>query len=338
MIPSFNMCCSYQTIIILLLPNRNLDYLMGIKFQDINDPCDCGSGLKTKDCHLKPSLPNEFFTVRVTKPSEDYFEEFVNGQWRRIPGRVMMNVSCSNQVYEDIIKLLEPLRKVEHIEPIRLERFATIVHELNLDTNHDATISWNNRINKLQHKLSSLKYHMEIYTEHEKNFQEKCKREYTDSIVELEEVDPVYYNETESFLFQTKSILDILSQIIGIAFKLTGVVTYANDGDDLIDKLGKTASYRDKPIKKKEMISIIDRNKNWVKDLVNMRDLITHFSDIIGFKSIIHSPTSNDNEFANIYYPSMPNKERVTTFMNHTWTKLVQLIRDVNKKIVELYA
>jgi hypothetical protein len=116
--------------------------IMGIKLHDVNQNCDCGSGLKLKDCHLKPSIPNEFFTVRITTRTSDYFAEYKNGQYRKIPGRIIMNVSVIDPkfVYEDVIDLLKELRSVKNVQAIKLERFSTIVKELHLERNQDATI------------------------------------------------------------------------------------------------------------------------------------------------------------------------------------------------------
>jgi tetrahydromethanopterin S-methyltransferase subunit F len=67
-----------------------------------------------------------------------------------------------------------------------------------------------------------------------------------------------------------------------------------------------------------------------------MRDLITYFSDLIGFKSAIHSPSSEDNEYVNIYYPSMPNLTKVTTYMNDIWSKITIYTSQVIQLIKEL--
>lgn len=313
---------------------------MVIKFQDANELCDCGSGLRLKDCHLKPILPKEFFQVRITNRTEDSFEEYVNGEWRKIPGRVMMKLSAvdAKYVYKDVIELLKPLRDISLNYTIKLERYTAIIKELNLQDNQDSIITWSNRINKIQHKLHSVKNHMKTFSEHENKFEEKCKKEYTDSILELEEIDPVYYDETESFLFQAKSALDILAQIIGISYRLSGVITYADDGKDLIDKLNKTSAFRNNIENKDKMVTLIEKNQIWIKEIVNMRDLITHFSDLIGFKSTIHSPSFEDKEYVNIYYPSMPNLTRVTTYMNEIWCKLKTFISEVAGVIKELHA
>ena len=310
---------------------------MGIKIADVNEPCHCGSGLKLIECHLKPSFPNEYFSVKITKQTEDHFVGYKDGKYEKIPGRIMMKISVINPefVYEDIINLLKPLREIKNIESIRLPRFDKIIRELHLEDNIDSTISWGNRINKLQHKLESIKYHMNSFSKHEKEDEDKCKKEYTNTIVELEKIDPVYVYETEAFLFQTKSALDIIAHIIGMSYKLTGVVTY--DGKDLIDKINKSSAFRQNEYNKKGIIEILKSNESWIKNFVNMRDLVTHYSDLIGFKSVIHSPTTENDNYANIYYPSMPNKERVTTFMNNIWINLADLINNISKVICNLH-
>jgi hypothetical protein len=156
-------------------------------------------------------------------------------------------------------------------------------------------------------------------------------------IVDLEQVDPVFVYETESFLFQTKSTLDILAQIVGVAYRLTGIVTYGDDGEKLVEKLRKSSAHRNHLEQKEEIIEIIENNENWVKKLVLMRDLITHYSDLVGFKSITHKAAFDNDEYAIVCYPSMPGGERVTTFMNNVWINLTQLINDVSRNIALLY-
>ena len=90
------------------------------------------------------------------------------------------------------------------------------------------------------------------------------------------ELDPIFTYETEAFLFQTNSFLDILGQVVGLALKLSGIVTYGDDGKDLVEKIQKTSSFRDYDYDKGLLIKIVQKNVNWISYLVNMRDLITH--------------------------------------------------------------
>jgi hypothetical protein len=137
-------------------------------------------------------------------------------------------------------------------------------------------------------------------------------------------------------LFQIKSALNIIAQIIGIAYKITGVHTYGEDGRDLIDKLKKSSAHRDYQEQKEEMINIIKSNENWIKQLVFMRGLITPYSDLIGFKSITHKAAFDENGYATICYASMPNGERITTFMRYSWINLTKLIESGSTNIAAL--
>ena len=281
----------------------------------------------------------ESFKVKITERTGDYFVTYKNGKYEKASGRTDIVVSVSNpeNVYDDIISLLSILRKIGNITT-RLQRFDEIVEGLDLKNHIDATLTIQNRINKLQHKLESLKYHIQRCSKQEKEYEDGFKDKYVNSIVGIEEIDPIFVFETESFLFQIKSALDIIAQIIGIAYRITQVHTYAEDGRDLIDKLKKSSAHRDYQEQKEEMINIIKSNENWIKQLVFMRDLITHFSDLIGFKSITHKAAFDENEYATICYPSMPNGERITTFMGCNWTNLTKLIESVSTNIASLYS
>jgi hypothetical protein len=280
----------------------------------------------------------EYFKVKITRRTDDHFVAFRNGKYEKIPGRIRMGLSVRDSTHGDIIDLLATLRTIKDTRPIKLERFDEIIKGLNLESNINATITYEQRINKLQHKLESLKYHIKKCVEQEKNYESKYKNEYVNTIVDLEEIDPVFVYETESFLFQTKSTLDVLAQIIAIEYRLTGIVTFGEDGKDVIDQIIKSSAHRDHPEQKEEMIKIIKRSESWIRNLVFMRDLITHYGDLMGFKSITHSAAFDEDEFATVSYPTMPDRERVTTFMNNTWINVTQLIKEVSRNIAELYS
>jgi hypothetical protein len=281
----------------------------------------------------------EYFKVKITRKTDDHFVAFRNDKYEKIQGRIRMGISVkdSTHVYIDIVDLFSTLRPIKDGRNIRLQKFDEIIRGLHLENNIDATITFDNRINKLQHKLESLKYHMNECLTHEKKYEEKYKDKYVNSIVELGEIDPVFVFGIESFLFQTKSALDVLAHIIAIAFRLGEVYTYHRDGEDLIDKIEKTSAHREYQEQKEAMIGIIQRNKNWIKHLVFMRDLITHYSDLLDSKSLTHRAAFDNDEYAIVCYPCMPNGERVTTFMNNIWTSLTRLINDVSRNITVLY-
>lgn len=232
--------------------------------------------------------------------------------------------------------MLEPLRQIQDKIPKRIGRFDIIVNELSLEKNVDTTITLENRINALQHKLESLKYHHNECIKCEREYELRYEDSYINSIVELEEIEPVFEYETEAYLFQTKSALDILGQIIGIIYRLSGVHTYHNSGDDLIKKIQKSSALGEYQDNKNELIEILKNNREWIRRLKLMRDLITHYSDLPDSRSITHEAAFGEDEYAIVCYPSMPVDQRVVSYMHNTWSNLNKLKADVAKNIVNL--
>jgi hypothetical protein len=102
---------------------------------------------------------------------------------------------------------------------------------------------WQNRIikrlNKLVHKLDALQYHSHSC----KYFERKTEDDWKKHIVRNTTMNTIYddprliYN-VESFLFQSKSCLDVFAQLIAYSFKFK-ITSYGDDVDDLIRILKK---------------------------------------------------------------------------------------------------
>ena len=92
---------------------------------------------------------------------------------------------------------------------------------------------------------------------------------------------PVLIYVTESFLFHSKSCLDVLAQLIADNFKLTGVKTFRKYGEDSIEKISKNP-LKNYPTQCENMKSFLSNNRPWVKYLVDMRNEVTHYSDLEG--------------------------------------------------------
>lgn len=283
-----------------------------------------------------------YFTVNVTTKSRD---RVILGKSDGTPVEMPEGFGLAGKfsainpeyIYPDIIETLQILRHINNVGNRNIERYNEIISQLKLEnkSHSDKSITWDNRIGKLQHKLESLKYHMNNFKKHETEIENKYKNKYTNTITNFEELDPIFAYETEAFLFQTKSSLDILGQIIGLALKLSGIVTYGDNGKDLIDKIQKTSSFRDFEHDKELLVKIIRENINWVSYLVNMRDLITHFSDLINFQSHVHQASFSQS--AKIYYPRMPDDKRVIQYMDETWQNLVNIINEISLVLRDLY-
>ena len=98
--------------------------------------------------------------------------------------------------------------------------------------------------------------------------------------------NPRLIYEIEAFLFQIKSGLDIFAQIISMIFNLNGISTYSisQNRDKIIKKLSEKKNHN---ILITELIEILKQNDNWIIDTIDMRDEITHISDLKGFMCFI---------------------------------------------------
>ena len=143
---------------------------------------------------------------------------------------------------------------------------------------------------------------------------------------------PHLIHNTESFLFQSKSCLDVFAQIIAYSFKFE-IRTYENYGEKLIKILEKEPS-KNYPEYTKNIIETIQKNKPWIKELVEMRNEVTHFSDLDGLSCFLIKKSEENDKIATIYYPAMPDGERVSKYMDKIWTNIQNLIHDSTSSLV----
>jgi hypothetical protein len=76
------------------------------------------------------------------------------------------------------------------------------------------------------------------------------------------------------------------------------------------------------------LANIIFLHEIWVSDTVDMRDEVTHFSDLQGFLCFIQHAW-NGGKTAYISYPSMSDGQRARIYMDNTWTELMSLVSEV---------
>jgi hypothetical protein len=123
--------------------------------------------------------------------------------------------------------------------------------------------------------------------------------------------------------------------MIGLAFKLS-VRTYKKNGEDLVKKI-RSNPLNEYPQQCAKMIELIENNKQWITLAVKMRDQVTHYSDLIGLSCFRHGAWDEGNQ-ARIYYPSLPNRDRVSKYMDEIWVKAIKLIEEVFQIIVSIYS
>ena len=186
-----------------------------------NDPCFCGSGRKYKNCHLKPFYPIEYFDCKISGFENIKFEN-------RIPSNVGIEVGDVKIYYsnpfpwdKEISNILQPLHSTDWNENQRWENRIK------------------KRINKLHHKLNILKYNIESFKTFEKATENEWKK-YIVANTTLNKIydDPTLIMHVESFLFQSKSCLDVFAQVIAYTFKFE-ISSYEDFGNGLIKILEK---------------------------------------------------------------------------------------------------
>jgi hypothetical protein len=278
-----------------------------------NDICYCGSNKKYKDCHLRPYYPKEYFQAQIKEFDSIRFEnkapEYIS------VGRIDVFLRDHYPWDGEISTVLKP--------------FTEIVW--------DEKDTWQNRIkkrvDKLYHKLNAMKYHTYSFI----NFERESEENYKKYLVANTTLNKVFDNphliyNTESFLFQSKSCLDVFAQIIAYSFKFT-ISTYRKYGEDLINILKKEPS-KNYPEYAKNIIKIIQCNKPWIKELVEMRNEVTHYSDLVGLSCFLIKKSEENDKIATIYYPAMTDGERVPKYMDKIWTNIQNLIHDSTPSLV----
>ncbi len=107
--------------------------------------------------------------------------------------------------------------------------------------------------------------------------------------------------------------MDVLAQIITYSFKVQ-ITSYADYGDDLIKILQKEPS-KNYPLYASKVIDLIKQNRSWVKELVEMRVEVTHFSDLAGLSCFLIKKSEEGAKIATVFYPAMSNGQRVSKYM-----------------------
>ena len=282
-----------------------------------NDPCFCGSGRKYKNCHLKPLLPKDFFQVEMKA------FEIVKMVEYRLPPTIIAGPPTiyAHDPYpwgDEIIQILKLLNEIKWNENDKWQRHAK------------------GRVQKLYHKLNALKFHSIVFINEERK-KEQDFRNFTIGSNQYSLVieNPILIYITEAFLFQAKSCLDVLAQLIGFNFKIN-VTTYKNFGVDLLNKLNKNPlKYHQKECD--ELKILLKKNKDWIKKLIEMRDEVTHYSDLEGLSCFLQTICdSKFDTYVKIYYPSLTDGTRITNYMNYTFTNLTKLINEYSKIAVSL--
>lgn len=180
-----------------------------------------------------------------------------------------------------------------------------------------------------RHKLYAVKYHLAtIQAEIDDCIRDFKTNHHANSGAAFEVENPRLVYETEAFLFQVKSSLDLLTQMLGrIIGPLSSCRTFGRKkiegqehaGGRVIDALMKNGY--------EELGRLFeDHRKKWIQELVDMRDEITHYSGLNGFSCFVGEPYTGQSE-VQIHYPTMPCGSRVDSYCHAIYESLLQLYR-----------
>lgn len=282
-----------------------------------NDPCPCGSGKKYKNC----CLPKErSLSVRPSNEPEviDWHLEGNGKTWHRVPGALAVRIGGRRP--EDSHDVIEGI----------FARTISLVSEHGMD-------GLTKKLHDCKHKLYAVRYHLKaIEREIDERVADFEKQYAAMSGAGLELENPVLIYETEAFLFQVKSNMDLMIQALGSvvpslkslgAFKHKGgrgTLGYVAGGK-VIDKLEKS--------REPKLAQLFEFHRSaWIQQMTEWRDTITHHSGLRDFHCFIEEPYRGGGR-VNIHYPTMPSGERVDVYCRDTYDRLCELYRGVLKSI-----
>lgn len=187
------------------------------------------------------------------------------------------------------------------------------------------------KFDNCRRKLYAVRYHkMAIENEIAQRVIEFKRNYNAGSGVKFEtENDTLIYN-TEAFLLQVKSSLDLL--VHGLdnfypelrshrTFKHTGEGENYRAGGKIIDDLLKRG--------RQGIADLFETNRrDWIQEMTRMRDKITHYSRLKGFKCFVEEPYTGEAT-VKIHYPSMPTGEQLDVYCNKIYNCLLSLYKDI---------
>jgi hypothetical protein len=268
--------------------------------------------------NLKPFSNPSFKVKPVNNPQIiNTHHEQIGGEWIEKPGTLPVIIGISSN--ENIDKTIE-------------ETFNEISNNKSVAINPKLLA----KLHDCKHKLYAVRYHLEtIREEISKRYDEFCKKYSAGSGVSFEQENQILIYETEAFLFQVKSNLDLIIQTLGfIVPSLRSFQTFAHSGTpgwpeyltggNIIKVLKKNSE--------KDLHDIFEKNrKEWIQDMTIWRDIITHYSKLKNFYCFVEEPFRGGD--VTIHYPSMPNGEKLDDYCDKIYENLLRLYKEVFKII-----
>ena len=192
-----------------------------------------------------------------------------------------------------------------------------------------------NKLIVCRHKLYAVRYHLStLKTEIKERVEDFKKNHSAGSGVALERENPRLIYETEAFLFQIKSSLDLLTQALGCVIRpLKGMHTFSHKDVDGVRCAGGNVINALKKNNCEKLSSLFELHiKKWIQELVKMRDDVTHYSHLRGFNCFIEEPYMGKGQ-VKIHYPTMPSGKKVDDYCQDVYEELLELYESAFKFI-----
>jgi hypothetical protein len=278
-----------------------------------NDPCPCGSTKKYKNCCGASS--DSFKVTPQNKPEViNYHLVSNNGgrTWEKRPGN-LSTITCGIKT-EDFDQKINDL----------LSPYLNTSRKPN-----DNTLG--NKLLDCRHKLHAVRYHLLTIKKEIKERVEEFSSNYSAGSGVAQEIEnPRLVYETEAFLFQVKRCLDVLTQV------LSEVIPQLKSIDSFRKKKGKAGGEIINLLKENgldELGNLFEQHRiEWIQDLVEMRDRITHHGNLHGFNCFIEEPYKG-GEKVTIHYPTMPSGIKADDYCQDTYDRLLDLYESTLKFI-----
>ncbi|MEK7528757.1 MAG: hypothetical protein AAB592_03240 [Patescibacteria group bacterium] len=187
------------------------------------------------------------------------------------------------------------------------------------------------RLKNIRYKLYALRHEKRLYIEAEEKAEEKYKTGIQPGIgIEFTEANARPLYNIEGFLFQAKSLLDIMSLVLKekiSGFRVESFGKSKNEkGQDLAgEKIIKELKRLQGKIEFQELIGYVKSHQSWLTELVMQRDSVAHTCSIKALWFVESLYMGGDQ--LEVQYPHMPNNERVKAYLIKTEQKIHAFVK-----------
>ena len=269
-----------------------------------NDPCWCGSGRKLKKCHGTTDRgrpqENAYHLTPENRPTPIVTHlEGQGEQWVERPGLLAVSV-----VTEDPADIDADLKKLR-------TGWGEWLRTAHLPPGHSQALA--SRLNDIQHKLQGVRYHRDNFVRRESEVHQNIAASAPPTGVEMRQKYPGLVFEAEACLYQIKSTLDMLAQLLRDAgFQSVGD-SFGDHGERIIRQL----EHPPKPCadEARALVDLVTAAQTaWIDQVIAMRDYIAHCGMLDSIGSFAQSPYVCGTS-ATLTYPHLPTGERVTAYI-----------------------